>query len=536
LTACGSDTAAWFVEASAERGLGFEHERGPVRHWFPEIMGGGVGLLDLEGNGTLDVYFVQSGDLEGPSERGANRVFVNLGGARFEDRTAALGGSDPGYGMGCAIGDADEDGDPDVYVTNVGPNVLFANEGGRLVESSTALVADPGWGTSAGWADFDRDGDLDLYVVNYLRWGRAREIECRSTQGERDYCSPLNYDAPARDVLYRNEGAARFTDVSEAAGLSAAFGNGLGVVAADLDNDGWIDFYVANDQMPNQLWKNRGDGTFLERALLAGCAVNQGGKAEAGMGVVAADLEADGDLDLFVAHLRNESNVCFVNQGALFRDETAALGLGAPSLPFTGFGAGAQDFDGDGLLDFFVANGSVTRNPVPFDPADPYAEPNQLFRGQRGDDARLRFEEVLPRGGTRAELFENGRGAAFGDLDEDGDVDVVVGSNGGRAELLLNQARSGQWIALDVRERSGRAAEGARVKVECGALVLERLVTSGGSYCSSSDPQLLCGLGAQEQAVGVTVLWVDGAREGYGPFASGTSQRLVRGQGAPLER
>jgi hypothetical protein len=531
LTACTPEPPPWFRSCAAERGLRFQHERGPTRYWFPEIMGGGVGLLDLDGNGTLDVYLVQSGDLATPSERNTDRLFTNDGHAHFTERTAELGSGERGYGMGCAIGDADEDGDPDVYVTNVGPNALLQNDGGRLREAAQAGVADPGWGTSACWADFDADGDLDLYVANYVCWSREREMECRSNQGERDYCSPMNYDAPARDVLYRNEGGLHFSDVSERAGLGAAFGNGLGVVAADLDDDGWIDFFVANDQMPNQLWHNEGDGTFTDRALLAGCAVNKGGTAEAGMGVVAADLEDDGDLDLFVTHLRNETNVGFVNQKRFFQDETASLGLGAPSLPFTGFGAGIHDFDLDGRLDVFVANGAVTRNLVPFDPADPYAEPNQLYRGTRASDGRVRFEEVLPRGGSAEAQLGNSRGAAFGDLDEDGDVDVIVVNNGGAVELLLNQAARHHWIGLDLRERSGRAAEGARVRLECGDLVLERLVTSGGSYCASSDPRLRCGLGERAEPVRVTVRWVDRATETFGPLEADKGHRLRRGEG-----
>jgi hypothetical protein len=535
LAGCAGEAPSWFREEARERGLDWVHVRGRTqRFWFPEIMGGGVGLLDQDGDGALDVYLVQSGDLAEPSPDGANRLFRNLGGARFADVTATVGGGDPGYGMGCAVGDADQDGDPDVYVTNVGPNTLLLNDGGTLGAAPLeAGVSDEGWGTSAAWVDIDADGDLDLYVVNYLRWSPEREIECHSPQGGRDYCSPTSYDAPARDVLYRNEGGGRFRDVSEAAGLGAAFGNGLGVASGDLDLDGWVDLYVANDMMPNQLWTNRGDGTFVDRALFSGCAVNRDGAAEAGMGAVALDVEDDGDLDLFVTHLRDETNTFYCNQGGRFSDQTSVLGLGGPSLPFTGFGVGFQDFDRDGTLDAYVANGAVTRGRRARDPSDPYAEPNQLFRGVTDAAGSVRFEELLPRGGTAEELLGSSRGAAFGDLDEDGDADVVVVDSGARVKLLLNQAAGGHWIGLRVLERSGGDAEGARLTLECSGKRRYRWVTSGGSYCSASDARALCGLGADRAPTTVVVRWTDQSEERFGPLEPGRKHVLRRGTGTP---
>jgi enediyne biosynthesis protein E4 len=533
---CAREPEAWFRECASERGLAWEHVRGrEQRYWFPEIMGGGVGLVDVDRDGALDVYLVQSGDLAEPEPALGNRLFRNLGGARFEDATARVGGDEPGYGMGCAIADADQDGDDDVYVTNLGPNVLYLNQDGVLRAAAGAGVADPAWSTSAAWLDHDADGDLDLCVANYVRWSRERELVCRSAQGTRDYCSPLNYDAPTRATLYRNDGGALFHDVSEVAGLGEAFGNGLGVVAADLDQDGRQDLYVANDMMPNQLWHNRGDGTFDERALLAGCAVNRDGAAEAGMGIVAADIDEDGDLDLFVTHLRDETNTLYRNQGGMFSDQTSVLGLGAPSLPFTGFGVGAADFDRDGALDLYVANGAVTENRVRFTPEDPYAEPNLLFAGRTGPGG-TRFEEVLPRGGTAEPMIGNSRGAALGDLDEDGDVDVIVVENGARVRLLENLATSGHWIGLDVREASGGTAHGAALTLRSGTRERHRAVTSSGSYCSSNDARVLCGLGDAAEPVEVSVRWIDGTEERFGPLAVDAKHVLRRGQGAPLVR
>lgn len=526
---------AWFREVSVERGLAFTHLRGDEgRYRLPEIMGGGVGLFDFENDGDLDCYLVQSGDLSGPGDETTNRLFLNRllerGEALFEDVTDSVGGGDRGYGMGCVAGDYDGDGRVDLYVTNVGPNALFRNVGGAELVDNTAHagVGHPGWATSGAFLDHDRDGDLDLFAVNYLRWSIRREKDCLSALGENDYCSPRSYEAPAPDVLYENRGDGTFKDISASAGIDRAFGNGLGVVAAELDGDGLIDIYVANDMMPNQLWKNRGDGTFEDIALFAGCAANMDGASEASMGTVAVDVENDGDLDLFLTHLRDETNTFYQNRAGIFSDRTAALGLATPSRFYTGFGVGFGDFDHDGVLDLFVANGAVTRNRPRLAPQDPYAEPNQLCRGTI-DNSRsaLHFEEVLPRGGLERELIRTSRGVALGDLDNDGDLDIVVVDSNTHVELLENVVAAGHWLQLSLID-GGTDAVGASARIRFASKDLWRSVIPAASYCSSNDPRLHFGLGRHTEPVEVLVRWSDRVEEDFGPLEVDRVHRLER--------
>jgi hypothetical protein len=519
----------WFTEVALHAGVDFRHSPGRVRrHWFPEIMGSGLGFADVDEDGALDLFVVQSGELEGEDgSTGGHRLYSNRADGTFADATATSGVHESGYGMGCTFGDADGDGHVDLFVTNVGPDALYRNRGGGSFEDVTARakVADPSWGTSSAFVDYDADGDLDLYVVNYVSWSSEHEVECSTPYGLRDYCSPRNYDAPAPDTLFRNEGDLSFTDVSESAGIHASSGNGLGVVCGDFDQDGRTDIYVANDLMPNTLWIGRADGTFRDRALLSGCAVNTDGKAEAGMGVIAFDYEEDGDADFFVTHLGGETNTLFRNDGGRFADWTQFTGLGPPSFPFTGFGTGEADFDHDGLLDLYVANGRVTRSPTPG--VEPFDEPDQLYRGVAG----ARFEEVFPRGGVSGPLLGNGRGAAFGDYDNDGDVDVAVSDNGGRATLLQNVAARGHWIELRVLGRDGSDALGADLWIEDGTTRRWRTVRVAYSYCSSSDPRVHVGLGTSAGPVTVTVRWPDGVQETFASLAVDAQHVLRRGQG-----
>jgi hypothetical protein len=533
-TRAGS-AAPWFVESAAARGLGFVHESGASgRYYLPEIMAGGAALFDMDGDGDLDAYLVQSGFLEpGTIAQPGNRLYRNEGGGIFADATEGSGADDRGYGMGVAAGDYDNDGDVDLYVTNVGPNRLLANDGtGRFTDVTAAAgVGDPGWGTSAAFLDYDRDGDLDLYVCNYLLWSVATNVECYSHAFGLDYCSPQAIDRPVPDVLFRNEGDGTFTDRSAESGIGSALGTGLGIVCGDFDGDAWPDVFVANDGMDDRLWINRRDGSFEDLAFMAGCAVDEGGAPKAGMGVAAADLDGDGTEDLIVCNLAGQTDSAYLNDGSgLFRDVTARLGLAAVSRPFTRFGMGLVDLDNDGRLDLYQANGRVIRQEREWD-ADPYAEPNLLFRGRRDGT----FEELSPRGGTIGSLAFTSRAAAFGDVDGDGGIDVLVVNRDAPAHLLINAVpRRRRWLALEVLQEHGSDAIGARVSGWAGDTLVVREVRAAHSYLASSDPRVHVGLGDQTLLRDVTVRWIDGTQEAFGDLEADRVVTLRRGEGRPV--
>ena len=520
----------WFEDRTAASGIDFLHTSGKKRFWYPEIFAGGVLLLDYDRDGLLDVYLVQGGEIapEGGDSPG-NRLYRNLGDFRFQDVTEAAGVGDRGYGMGAPLRTTTATETP----TSTSPtraNVLYRNEGnGRFTDvTADAGVGDVNWSTSSLFFDADADGDLDLYVADYLRWSIATDVECYSGSGRRVYCNPNNFQASQPDALYRNDGNGRFTDISAAAGIQEARGNGLGVVAGDFGGDGRIDLYVANDGMANQLWINQGGLKFVDEGLSTGTAFNAVGEAEAGMGIAAADVDSDGDLDLFVSHLREETNTFYLRDtDRFFEDITNRTGLGSTSYEFTGFGLGIIDFDHDGLLDIYVANGRVNYWDPVNDPEDIYAESNQLFRGV----GALRFAEVQPRGGTARPIVETSRAAAFGDLDNDGAVDVVVGNRDAKATVLRNTIGSGgHWVQFAVRDRDGGYALHARVRIDAGGVPRWRRVERGYSYCASNDPRVHCGLGSATTVDAVTVYWNDGATSEFGPFEVDRVHVLQRNQ------
>ena len=507
-----ADDAIPFDEVAESVGLDFVHDNGRQgAYHLIEIMGSGVGLLDYDADGDLDVYLVQSGPLpqgQGPRPESArdrlyrNDVASDGNGLRFTDVTVASGLDARGYGMGVATGDYDGDGHVDLYVTNFGPNQLWRNQGDGTFKDVTAETGadDPRWSVSAAFFDANDDGRLDLYVGNYVDFTFATSKECFNKV--RDYCSPLSYH-PVPDRLLANLGDGRFRDVTAPSQLARAYGNALGVVSADFNGDDRIDLYVANDGVANQLWMNRGNGRFEDFALMGGAALNDQGAAEAGMGVSAADFDGDGDEDLFMTHLRGETNTVYRNDGTgSFVDDTIRTGLGPGSKPSTGFGTSFFDYDNDGWLDVLAVNGAVTviEALVARGEDYPYPERNQLFRNDGGRG----YVEVD--GGPSFAQAEISRGAAFGDLDNDGDVDVVISNNAGPVRLLLNRGDGGSWIGLDVRLPSGAPALGARVELLLSdGRRLVRRVRSDGSYASAQDPRLLVGLGRSGGPVGVTV-------------------------------
>jgi hypothetical protein len=527
----------WFADRAKQSGLDFMHFNGMSgRFYLAEIIGPGVGMFDYDNDGDLDIYLVQ-GQMLGDDKRLSEALFPPPDPAQLKDRlfrndwkpaedgTRTLNFTDVtdqsriisrGYGMGVATGDFDNDGCVDLYLTKFGPNQMFRNNcDGTFTEVSRQTgTNDPGWGVSASFFDFDRDGWLDLYVGNYLNYRIEANTECFSLSGSADYCAPHVYRAqPGR--LYRNLGDGRFVDVTASALVPPAFGPTLGVIAADFDRDGWADLYVANDGRENQLWMNQRNGSFKNTALLAGAALTADGRAEASMGVDAGDFDNDGDDDIFITELTGEGSNLFVNdRSGVFEERSAPSGLGPASLAYTGFGTAWFDFDNDGWLDVLSVNAAVRTIPALERLNDPFPlhQPNQLFRNVGNG----RFEDVTQRAGKVFELSEVSRGASFGDVDNDGDVDVLVANNSGRPRLLINNVGNrAHWLGLRlVGEHVARDMLGAQVGIfRNDRPTLWRRARADGSYASANDPRVLVGLGDSEEIRKVQVVWPSGRVE-----------------------
>jgi enediyne biosynthesis protein E4 len=542
-----STPAPLFVDATAQSGLTFVHDNGATGQFYmPEMMGSGVALFDYDNDGDLDVYLVQGAPLDaGTRPATGNRLFRNdglvNGVPHFTDVTEQAGVGMKGVGMGVAVGDVDNDGWLDLYVTAFGSNVLYRNRGDGTFEDITAKarVDDPRWTTSAAFIDYDRDGDQDLFLANYVAFTKAGNKVCTDHAGTRDYCPPGAY-APVPPRLFRNDGGMTFTDVTESSGVARAYGAGLGVAVGDLDGDGWPDIYVANDATPNQLWMNRHDGTFEDRGLLSGTALSALGRPEGSMGIALGDADNDGDEDLFVTNIIGESHVLYLNDGTgNFEDARTKSGLGAATSGMTGFGTGWIDYDNDGRLDLFITNGAVNILEGQRGEKVPYRQRSQLFHNEGGG----RFREVSAQAGPFFDRLLVGRGVAFGDLDNDGDVDMVVTTNGGPAIVLLNQtcapgrpaAPGGHWIEITLRSQHGRRViTGARVGVAReGQPTLWRRARTDGSYLSASDARVHVGLGDQQRIARIIVQWPDGVAESFAGMPADRLVTLTRGAGHP---
>ena len=526
-----------FVDGTREAGISFVHENAATpEKYLIETMGGGAAWLDYDGDGRLDLYLTNSAAtdaFEPPAPlRGA--LYRNLGNGKFEDVTATAGlGAEGLFAMGVAVGDYDNDGDPDLAVTGYGRSALYRNEGNGTFRDVTddAGTANGGmWGTSAAWLDYDRDGLLDLVIVNYLDWSPENNAHCGERRpGYRSYCHPNRYRGqPA--ALYRNLGNGAFEDVSGSSGIGDHAGNGLGVVCFDADRDGWLDIFVANDSMPNFLFRNNGDGTFEESAFVAGVAVGENGEVEAGMGVDAADYDGDGWPDLYMTHLDFEFDRLFLNlRDGAFRDATFQDGIGYGTFDLSGFGTRFVDYDNDGWLDIFVANGHVLDNIELFHEGTRYAEPKLAFRNLRG-----RFEEVAAKLGPALAEPRVSRAAAFADYDNDGDMDVVVANNGQRPQLLRNDGGNrNNWLQVLVTgAECNRDGVGARVRVSSEGFVQVAERTGGGSYQAAHDPRLHFGLGSRAGVDAIEVTWPGGKVESFGGGEPNRVVVLRQGEGS----
>ena len=513
--------AALFTDITKQSGLNFIHDPGVDGTYFmPESLGSGGAFFDYDNDGRLDIYLINGGhhgkDQGKPAIK--NRLFHQNASGSFEDVTGRSGLGGSGYGMGVAIGDIDNDGNQDVYVTNYGPDALYHNNGNGIFSdiTSAAGIKDSDWGSSAVFFDYDRDGYLDLYVANYVTFDPL--VVCMDKAGRPDYCGPKGF-AGVHDRLYHNNGNGTFTDVSDQSGIGKVASKGLGVFVFDSNRDSYPDIYVANDGEPNFLWINRHDGTFQDQATTLGAAVNATGQPEASMGVTGGDADGDGDFDLFMTHLREEKNTFYRNYGpGGFQDESWAVGLAGISLPYTGFGDGFFDYDNDGDLDLAIVNGRVTRGPLMTTTPKPsywdyYAEPNFLFE----NDGTARFQLASREAGAFASSVENSRGLAFGDTDNDGDIDLLVMNEGGPAHLYRNDRKNkNHWLIIRaVDPKLHRDDIGAEITVVCRGKRILRQVSPGYSYLSSNDTRVHFGLGTAASVEAVEIRWHDGSTQKF---------------------
>ena len=523
------------VDVAEQSGLDFQHVSGSKdKSALLDTMSGGVAWLDYDGDGHLDLYFVNGGrweDLKSGRRSGSNALFRGNGDGTFANVTEKAGAAGPRWGMGVTVADYDNDGDPDIYLSNYGPNTLLRNNGDGTFSDLTSIarVGGEAWSSAAAFADYDGDSHLDLYVANYVAFDfeSSHNRDC-SYRALKVHCGPKGMQG-APDVLYRSNGDGTFSDATSNAGVAAPASFGLGVLWGDYDGDGDQDIYVANDSRANYLFQNRGDGSFEEVGLLAGVAMSEDGNAQAGMGVALGDYDRDGDLDLFVTNFSDDYNTLYRNMGqGTFRDVSYSAQVGFSSRQYLGWGTHFADLDNDGWPDLFVANGHVYPQVEDFEIGTSYRQGKLAYRN-RGDGT---FEDVSGKWGADLNKPSASRGAAFADYDQDGDIDIAVNNLDGRPQLFRNEGGDsrGNWISIKLRGvRSNRDAIGARVTlVSPGGRQLQE-VQSGLSFQSSNDLRLHFGLGKDESVSELRVRWPSGEVQSFADLKAGVRYLLEEG-------
>jgi enediyne biosynthesis protein E4 len=514
--AAQQQTPVQFVNIASEAKVAFKHENGATpQKYMPETMAGGSIIFDYNNDGWPDIFFVNGGSfVDKQKAAGArHRLYRNNKDGTFTDVTATSGIGVSGFGMGACSADYDNDGWPDLYITSVGGNKLYHNNGsgGFTDVTDKAGVGSQLWSASCAFGDIDNDGYVDLYVTNYVDFSAQNNKYCVYTGDTRVYCHPNVYNG-VPDILYRNNGDGTFKDVSRAAGIYRPDGKGLGVVFGDYDGDGWIDIYVANDSTPNFLFHNKGKGVFEEVGLLAGVAVGSDGQALAGMGTDMGDVDGDGLLDIFVTNLDRQTHNLYRNLGkGLFADVTFESGVGEATLPFVGFGAVFFDYDNDTDLDLAIANGDVIDNVSLFRDSTSYEQRNLLLQ----NDGMGKFRDVGPVSGPGFALKKPSRSLSAADIDNDGDLDLLIGNVGHTADLLRNDGGNNN-NSLSIRtvgSKSNRDGIGARLKLTIAGKVLLQEVRAGSSYLSQSDLRVHFGMGKAPRAERLEIRWPSGAVE-----------------------
>ncbi len=523
-----------FTDVTRQAGINWRHNAGKAgKKWLPETMGPGCAFLDLNNDGYPDIVLVNSRSWSPGKTKSTSALYLNNRNGTFRDATAGSGLDVERYGIGVTAGDFDNDGLPDLYITALEGDRLLRNLGNGKFQDVTvqAGITNKGFGSSAAFFDYDRDGNLDIFVANYVQWTAANDLFCSLDGSSKSYCTPESYKGRS-PVLYRNLGNGKFQDATKAAGLYDETSKGLGVAVFDYDNDGWPDLFVANDTQPNKLYHNLKNGKFADAGLTAGVAFDESGVARGAMGVDAADYSRSGRQHLVVGNFSNQMLSLFHNEGkGLFVDDAARAGVGRPSLLTLTFGAFFFDYDNDGFLDIFTANGHIDEEITRVQPKVTYAQPPQMYRNLGGK----RFQDVSGSLGPDFQKALVARGAAYADYDLDGDLDILIANNNGAPVLLRNNGGNrGNWLRVRaVGASANRDGIGAVLKLTTASGTQTQSVRSGSSYCSQSEFPITFGLGADGKATQLEITWPGGERQIIPNPPVGKPITIVQGKGIP---